>query len=117
MKNAESNEVIKKADYVTYYKDGQFEISVHPEGLPRIEGVIPAPDVWMSSEEKRVEFFDTSVMKIYLSGWYVVSQRRIRNTAFDKKGQKTTMKVIVRPCKTKKEAEFVRDKILEYSRS
>jgi len=103
-------------DYAEYFPDGSVEISGCKDGHPRITAVVPAPDVNTPSEEERVQRHNQACDALYLRGYYIVSRRRIRNTTFDRTGQKTTLKVIYRPCKNKREVEQVHREILRIIR-
>jgi len=104
-------EVVKKLDYVTYYDDGSMEISGNEDGMPVIEGVLPAPDVNTASEEEREKRHREGMDSLILNGYFIESARRVRNKAFDKPGQKTTLKVRYRPCKNEGEIRVVKEKI------
>lgn len=100
-----------KLEYAEYFPDGSVEISGCKDGLPRFTGVVPAPDVNTSSEEERVRRHNQACDALYLRGYFIVSRRRVRNPAFDRQGQRTTLKVIYRPCKNKREVEQVHREI------
>jgi hypothetical protein len=76
-------------------------------GMPELTGVIPAPDLNTKSEEERLEKFDKVCEQLLLKGYFIKSKWRIRNKAFDKPGQKTTLKIVYRPCKTEDEMKIV----------
>lgn len=96
--------------YVEYH-DNCIEIHGNAEGYPRMTGVIPAPDINTSSEEEREKRFKGACDNLYLQGYFIVSKRRIRNTAFDRPGQKTSLKIVYRPCKKGKEIVQVKGEI------
>lgn len=104
-------EVVKKLEYVTYYDDGYMEIFGNEDGMPVIEGVLPAPDVNTSSEEERERRHQEGIDGLILNGYFIESARRVRNKTFDGPGQKTTLKVRYRPCKNEGEIRVVKDKI------
>ena len=105
-------ETAKDFKFCRYTEDG-FEIFGNKEGLPKITAVVPAPDVNHKTEEDRQKTHTDACNGITLQGYFIVSKRLIRNEAFDKKGQKTTLKIIYRPCKTPKEMAEVRDSIMQ----
>lgn len=100
------SEVIKEFKFVKYYEDG-FEVFGNKEGSPRITAVIPAPDINHATEEERQKTHTEACNGVTLQGYLITSKRLIRNTAFDKKGQKTTLKIVYRPCKNKEEIKQV----------
>lgn len=102
----------KEFKFCRYTEEG-FEIFGNKEGLPRITAVVPAPDVNHKTEADRQKTHTEAVNGLTLQGYYIVSKRLIRNEAFDKKGQKTTLKIIYRPCKTPEEMKEVRDSIMQ----
>ncbi len=104
--------IVKEFKFCRYYEDG-IEVFGNKEGLPRITAVVPAPDVNHKTEEDRQKTHNEACNGLTLQGYYIVSKRLIRNEAFDKKGQKTTLKLIYRPCKTPEEVMEVRDSIMQ----
>jgi hypothetical protein len=102
---------VKKLDYVTYYSDGSIEVFGNEDGMPVIGAVLPAPDVNTASEEERERRHREGIDSLLLNGYFIESARRIRNRAFDGPGQKTTLEVKYRPCKTEGEIRVVKDKI------
>jgi hypothetical protein len=66
--------------------------------------LIAAPDV---SEEERQERVKAARDDSTLRGLMIVAERRTRNAMFDKKGQKTSTEMDVRPCRTEDEAMAV----------
>src|SRR5512133_2561641 len=71
--------------FVKYHDDGTIEIFGNKNGYPRHNGVVPAPDINHASEEERLETFRKATDTITLQGYLITSERRIRNTAFDKR--------------------------------
>ena len=104
---------MKEFPFAKYHDDGTIEIFGNPEGYPRFSGAIPAPDINTASEEERQKRFDEACDALTLQGYFFVKKQRIRNTAFDKPGQKTTLSVSYRACKNENEIKEVRDLILE----
>jgi hypothetical protein len=98
---------MKVFPYCKYHDDGTIEIFGNKEGYPRITGVIPAPDINHSSEEERQKTHAGACNQIALQGYIITSKRLIRNTAFDKPGQTTTLKITYRPCKNEDEIRCV----------
>lgn len=96
----------KMFPFVRYY-DGGFEVFGNKEGLPRITAVVPAPDVNHRSDEGRQKTHSQACEGVVLQGYLIVSKRLIRNEAFDGPGQKTTLKIIYRPCKNEMEIREV----------
>jgi hypothetical protein len=89
----------------------ELEVLIVPEGLPRLSAVCPAP---MLSDSKREERFEAAKRGITLDGYHLVSERRVRNKTFDRKGEKTTLKLVYRPCKNEAEAQRVLEKAAIY---
>jgi hypothetical protein len=100
----------ERIGYVEYHDD-RIEIHGNADGYPRMTGVIPAPDINTPSEEEREKQFKRVCDDLYLQGYFIVSKRRVRNTTFDRQGQKTTLKIVYRPCKTENEIMQVKDEI------
>jgi hypothetical protein len=98
---------IKTSPFVTVHDDGTIEIFGNPEGMPEITGVVPAPDVNTRSEKERQKRFKGACDQITLQGYYIKSKRLIRNKVFDDPGQKTTLKIVYRPCKNETEIRGV----------
>ena len=108
---------MKEFPFAKYYDDGTIEIFGNEEGLPAISGTIPAPDINTSSEEERQKRFDQVCAGISLQGYFFTKKQRIRNIAFDKPGQKTTLSIRYRPCKNEKEIKEVHALVMEILRS
>jgi hypothetical protein len=98
-------------DFAEYYPDGTISVKWNPENSLEYEGVIPSPDVNTKSEEERKKRHSETLKNITLRGYFTESTQRIHNEAFDKKNQKTTLKVKYRSCRTEKEAAIVMEKI------
>jgi len=96
--------------YVEYHDD-YMKISGNVDGSPRMTGLLPSPDCNTQSEEEREQRHKDACDALYLQGYFIVSKRRIRNPTFDKPGQKTTLKVIYRPCKNEGEILQVKKEI------
>jgi hypothetical protein len=105
-------EMIKEFPYCKYHDGGIIEVFGNEYGLPIITGVIPAPDINTKDEIERQKRYDEAIDGITLQGYIIISKKLIRNEGFDKKGQKTTLKLSYRPCKNKQEIEQVYFKIL-----
>lgn len=108
---------MKEFPFAKYYDDGSIEVFGNEEGYPRFSGVIPAPDLNTPSEEERQKIFDRACAGITTQGYFFVKKQRVRNTAFDRKDQKTTLSVRYRACKNKKEIEEVHGLIVEILKS
>jgi hypothetical protein len=92
---------------------GTLVVAIVAEGLPEFTGEVPAP---MCSEIERAERVENARRGIWLDGMFIESERRVRNPAFDKRGEKTTTELKWRPCKTQDEADFVAHKVLAIAR-
>lgn len=102
-----------KFNFSIYHDDGSIEILGNKEGYPRMSGVIPAPDINTKSEQERKYIHDGACDQITIQGYLIVTKKLIRNTAFDRHDQKTTLKVYYRPCRNKTEMEQVHSDILK----
>jgi hypothetical protein len=105
--------MIKEFPYVKYHEDGIIEVFGNESGTPIITGVVPAPDINTKDGVERQKRYDEATNGITLQGYFIISQKLIRNEGFDKKGQKTTLKLSYRPCKNKQEIEQIYLKILK----
>jgi hypothetical protein len=108
---------MKEFPFAKYYDDRTIEIFGNKEGLPVISGTIPVPDISTPSEEERQKRFDQVCAGITLQGYFFTKKQRIRNIAFDKSDQKTTLSIRYRPCKNEKEIKEVRALVVEILRS
>ena len=101
-------EELIKRDHCIYSSDGSVKILIDSEGLPELECLIPAP---FMDEVGRDKMVAKAVDGFYLSGYFLVEQKRIRNLAFDKGKEKTTTRLRYRVCKNEDEALLVGEKI------
>ena len=103
---APSDEVVRA--FARYGADGDFEVAIVPDGLPRLTSLLPAP---MMDEGRRAALVERARRAAILDGYHVVSQRCVRNPAFDGRGEKTSTRFVVRPCRDKREAAGVAEQI------
>lgn len=103
--------VVKKLDYVTYYDNGMIEVFGNQDGTPLIGAVLPAPDVNTTSEGERQKRHQEGLESLILHGYFILSQRRVRNKVFDRVGQQTTLSVKYRPCMNEDEIKVTYKKI------
>ena len=68
------------------------------------ECICPAP---MMSEIDRQKLISEMRKSIYTNKCIIDKEWRVRNPVFDKKGEKTTTKVRIRPARTIDEVEFI----------
>lgn len=80
---------------------GTIEVAIVPSGLPRLTSVLPAP---FATEDERLRLVLNARMSAHIDGYWIVEERPIRNVAFDKRGEKTSTRFVVRPCRTEAEA-------------
>lgn len=85
-------------------------IKVSPDGLPSGIALIPAP--LLTVAERKVEV-KRARCSLACDGFFITSENRVRNVAFDKKGIRTTVKIQYRTCKTVEEAREVGEQIVE----
>jgi len=65
---------------------------------------IPAPMMEEAERQKRVSAFRLGV---YAQGCVIEREWRVHNPVFDKRGEKTTTKFVIRPVATEDEAKYV----------
>ncbi len=85
-------------------------IRISEDGLPAGTALVPAP--LLKAKERIIEV-NRAKCSLARLGFYITSQKKIVNKAFDKTGAKTTTEIKYRTCKTKDEAEEVGAQILE----
>ena len=73
------------------------------------EIVVPAP---MMSEIDREKEVNVVRRNAWRGGYIITEERRVHNPAFDKRGEKSTTKIKIRPVKTQGEADFVMSKLI-----
>lgn len=69
--------------------------------------IIPAP---MMSETKRQELVESYRLGAWRRGCMIEKEWRVHNPVFDRKGEKTTTMMRIRPVRTDDEVEFVMGK-------
>ncbi len=94
--------------YVTYHADGSVNVLIDKEGLPEMTSALPAPFMDAIARDRSVA---KAIDGKYLSGYFLIEQKQIRNIAFDKDGEKTTTEFRYRACKNEDEAKLVGEKI------
>lgn len=80
---------------------GTIEVAIVPSGLPQLTSILPAP--FMSDEDRIAAVWDAR-RSAHLDGYWIVEQRPVRNAAFDRRGERTSTRFVVRPCRTEAEA-------------
>lgn len=80
---------------------GTIEVAIVPSGLPRLTSVLPAP---MVSEDERIRMVLNARRSAHIDGYWIAEERPIHNAAFDRRGEKTSTRFVVRPCRTEAEA-------------
>ncbi len=85
-------------------------IRVSEDGLPAGTALGPAP--LLKAKERMIEV-ERAKCSLAMLGFYITSQKKVVNKAFDKTGAKTTTEIKYRTCKTKDEAEEVGAQIVE----
>lgn len=99
--------------YAEYGADGSITLYGSRDGYPRFTAVVPSPDINARTPEDREKTHAEACDMLVLQGYYITSQKYIRNPAFDGPGQKTTLEVMYRPCKDEGEMRVVKDRILK----
>lgn len=107
------DQIIKEFPFCKYYRDGTIEIYGNESESPRITAVCPAPDINTKDGEERQKRYDKACTGIILQGYLITEKKLIHNKAFDKKGQKTTLKIVYHPCKNKEEIQMIHAEILK----
>lgn len=87
------------------------DVMIVPCGVPEMHYEFPAPlrDL-VQLEAKRAEIR----LDFWREGLFIARERQVRNPVFDRKGERSTTRFVVRPCKTAVEATFVGTKIHEW---
>jgi len=75
-----------------------------PSELLSADCIIPAPGMSEVERQKRVE---QCRLGVWASGCVIEKEWRVRNPVFDKRGEKTTTMMRIRPAKTHDEIEFI----------
>lgn len=70
--------------------------------------IIPAP---MRSETERQKLIEKYRLGAWADGCIIEKEWRVRNPVFDKKGEKSTTMLRIRPAKTKDEIDFILSKL------
>ena len=99
--------------YAEYGADGSITLYGSRDGYPQFTGVVPSPDINTRTPEDREKRHADACDMLALQGYYIASQKYIRNPAFDEPGQKTTLEVMYRPCKDEGEMRVVKERILK----
>lgn len=76
-------------------------IAIDPDGLPRVTCTVPMPG---TTEEERRERISAVQQSYVMGGYWIVKSRMIRNRLFDKRDERTTLTITIRPCRNTKEA-------------
>lgn len=72
------------------------------------ECIYPAPMVSETERQKRLEQYRIGV---WARGYIIEKEWRVHNPVFDKKGEKTTTKMLIHPAKTEDEMQFILSKL------
>jgi len=72
------------------------------------ECIYPAPIVSETERQKRLERYR---LQVWGNGCVIEKEWRVHNPVFDKKGEKTTTKMLIRPAKTEDEVRFILSKL------
>lgn len=110
MTESQKRSSAKQFDFVEYTKEG-FEVFGNITGHPRIKAVVPAPYVNCITEADREKRYRDAIDGIILRGYFITKCQRIRNIAFDRKDQKTTLSLEYRPCMSTDEIQHVAESI------
>jgi len=73
--------------------------------------IIPCP---MKSESERQELVESYRYGAWARGCIIEKEWRVKNPAFDNKGEKSTTMMRVRPAKTQDEVDFILSKLKQY---
>lgn len=97
---------MKEYAFCKYHDDGTIEVFGNPDGYPRYRGVIPAPNI-NHTEEERTEAHKRACDDLTLQGYLFTKKKLIRNIGFYRPDEKTTLSVAYRPCKDEAEIKQV----------
>jgi hypothetical protein len=100
--------MITPSRFAKYDEDGNVSVAIVEDGLPQMWYNLPAPLVTEVVRQARV---DEAKRSAWLEGYWIVSERRTRNPVFDKRGEKSTTELVVRPCRNEDEAAAVLERI------
>ena len=90
--------------------DGSVEILISADGLPSAVGIFPTI---IFKQENRLREVLNMLDSYALRGYWVDGWKWIKNQAFDRKGEKTSVEVRFRVCKTRDEALVLVERIKE----
>lgn len=88
--------------------DGSVEIPINKDGLPSC--TVIAPLITYKPEQRLLEV-DNILNSYAIRGLFIDELKWIRNEAFDKRGEKTTIQIKFRICKNEDEARMIGGKI------
>ena len=74
------------------------------------ETIFPAP---MVTETERQQRLEQHRLSIWANGCVIEKEWRVHNPVFDRKGEKTTTKFLVRPAKDESELAFIVSRLEE----
>jgi hypothetical protein len=106
---------MREYPFCKYHDDGSIEVFGTNGGYPRYKGVIPAPNI-NHTEEERTASHKKACDDLTLQGYLFTKKRLIRNIGFDRPGEKTTLSVAYRPCKDETEIKQVFEQIRDILR-
>ncbi len=89
--------------------DGSVEIIISKDGLPSRIAILPT----ITCKDKRLQLIEDQLDGLALRGYWVDGWKWIKNEAFDRKGEKTSIEIKFRMCKNKEEANIIGQKIKE----
>ena len=88
--------------------DGSVEIPIRKDGLPSATAIAPLINY---KPEQRLLEVDNILNSYAMRGLFIDELKWIRNEAFDRKGEKTTIQIKFRLCKNEDEATMIAGKI------
>ena len=95
-------------DNVAISEDGKLSLKYFPADPNQSWGIIPAP---MMTEIAREAVVKKAMEDLWLQGYWVNIDGRVKNKAFDKGEEKTSTALSWRYCHTEDEAKFVIGKV------
>lgn len=90
------------------YTGNELILHGNPNGLPSVVGIIPCP---FGDELERGIVFDKHLKAIIIRGYVILETKRVKNQAFDKNNNKTSLRVKYRSCKNAEEIHQVAKEI------
>jgi hypothetical protein len=106
--NERMYEVMNDINDFVLQSDGSVVIPIRRDGLPSATAIAPLINY---KPEQRLLEADNILNSYAMRGLFIEEFKWIRNKAFDRNGEKTTIQIKVRICKNENEAAMTANKI------